>query len=302
MVLPSGEQHEIRRGDLRAVVVQVGGGLRELTAGEWHVLDGYAADEMCTGARGQPLVPWPNRLRDGRYSWDGEELQVSLSEPGRLNAIHGLVRWTKWDALQKAEDRLVMGHRLFPVPGYPFVLDLRLEYQLTEDGLTVTFHATNAGRRALPLAAGMHPYISLGEGPLDQDELTIPANTVMQTDERAIPTGSRPVEGTDFDFRSPRRIGSQQLDTAYTDLNRGPDGRATVVQARGGRTVRVWLDEGFTHVMAFTADTLPEPAAHRRSLGVEPMTCAPNGLQSGEGVIRLESGDSWSASWGIRVA
>ncbi len=302
MIPPSGEQHEISRGSLRAVIVEVGGGLRELTCGDWHVLDGYRDDEMCSAARGHPLIPWPNRLRDGRYTWDGEELQVALSEADWGNAIHGLVRWSRWELAERGPDHLVMSHRLHPQPGYPFLLDLRTEYRLEERGLTAIFHAANAGVRALPLAVGVHPYVQLGEGPIDQDELAIPARTRLQTDDRMIPTGSSPVEGTDFDFRTPRRLGPMRLDTAFADLERGSDGRAVVVQSRGERSVRVWQDEHFTHVMAFTADTLPDPAERRRSLGVEPMTCAPNGLQTGEGVIRLEPGEEWSASWGIQVS
>jgi len=302
MTPPSGEQYEISQGNLRAVVVEVGGGLRELTCGDWHVLDGYREDEMCSAARGHPLIPWPNRLRDGWYRWDGEEQQVALSEPSRHNALHGLVRWSRWEPAERARDRLVMSHRLHPQPGYPFLLDLRIEYRLAERGLTATFHAANPGVRALPLAVGVHPYVKLGAGPIDPDELTIPARTVLQTDERQIPTGSLPVEGTDFDFRTPRRIGGMRLDTAFADLERDSEGRATVVQTRGERSVRLWQDERFTHVMAFTADTLPDPSQHRRSLGVEPMTCPPNSLQTGEGLIRLEPGEEWSASWGIEVS
>ena len=63
---PSGAQFELIRGEQRAVVVEVGGGLRCYSVGERDVLDGYAADRICGGARGQPLIPWPNRVAGGR--------------------------------------------------------------------------------------------------------------------------------------------------------------------------------------------------------------------------------------------
>ena len=76
---PSGEQVEIRRDGHRAIIVEVSGGVRAYDVDGRSLVDGYAADEMCTGARGQLLVPWPNRLRDGRYEFDGETYQVPLS-------------------------------------------------------------------------------------------------------------------------------------------------------------------------------------------------------------------------------
>jgi len=62
---PSGAQWEIRHARQRAVVVEVGGGLREYDVDGKPVLDGYATDRMADGGRGQPLFPWPNRMADG---------------------------------------------------------------------------------------------------------------------------------------------------------------------------------------------------------------------------------------------
>lgn len=299
--LPSGRQYEIRGGGLHAVAVEVGGGLRELSRDGWQVLDGYPPEAMATAGRGQILAPWPNRLLDGRYRWEGEDLQLPLSEAARGNSIHGLVRWSAWQAVEHDADRVALVHRLHPQPGYPFLLDLRVEYRLAPGGLEVTFEATNSGVRPLPLGVGAHPYVRLGEGPVDEDELTLPARTCLQTDERQIPCGSRPVAGTACDFRRPRMIGALRLDTAFTDLAREAGGRAGVEVRRGGRRVRVWMDERFTHVMVFTGDTLAA-AARRRSLAIEPMTCPPNALQTGEGLVRLEPGRKWSASWGIEAS
>ena len=86
----SGAQFELRHGSRRAVVVEVGGGLRELHDGTWAVLDGYPADEVCEGARGQPLLPWPNRIGDGRYTFEGVRHQLPTDEIELGHAIHGL--------------------------------------------------------------------------------------------------------------------------------------------------------------------------------------------------------------------
>ena len=300
MIAPSGAQYQIVSGALHAVVVEVGGGLRELGYRDHKILQGYAVDEMASGASGQVLIPWPNRVSGGRYVWNGRELQLYLSEPKRANAIHGLVRWSAWQASEFSHDRIVMTHRLHPQPGYPFSLDLRIEYQLGEAGLAVTLNATNLGVAPLPFGAGIHPYLSLGDGPVDECELLIPASTYLQTDEDLIPTATHAVDGTRFDFRQLRRIGATVLDTAYTGLDRHHDGRAMVHLRRGAHHARVWMDQAFSHVMAFSGDTLEQPA-RRRSLAVEPMTCPPNAFRTGEGVIRLEPGEEWVARWGIAV-
>lgn len=97
--VPSGEQFEIVCGEQRAVIVEVGGGVRAYSVADRPVLHSYGLHEMCDGAHGAPLIPWPNRLADGRYSFDGEDHEVALSEPAKGNAIHGLLRWRPWRAL-----------------------------------------------------------------------------------------------------------------------------------------------------------------------------------------------------------
>ena len=284
-ISPSGEQVELSVGDQRVVVVGFGGGLRRYSVGDESVLDGYSVVAMCGSGRGQLLAPWPNRVQDGSYEFAGESYQLALDEPERRNAIHGLVRWSRWEVVEHEADRAVLEHRLHPTPGYPFTLDLRVEYSLADDGLTVRVEATNVGDEACPYGFGAHPYLAGGDGPVDGLDLRIPAETALISDERSIPIGRQSVDGTELDFRTSKPIGSVQLDHCFTDLSRGGDGRARV--ELGGRAA-LWVDESYPYVMVFTGDALPDVA--RRSVAVEPMTCAPNAFRSGDGLIRLEPG------------
>lgn len=297
-VHPTGAQHELRHGTQRAVVVEVAGGLRcyEVDGRAW--LDGYAASEPVTGARGQQLLPWPNRLADGRYRWDGADLQVPLTEPARHNAIHGLARWTNWVAQRAGDDEVTMRQRLYPQPGWPFALDLAVTYRLGDGGLSVTTQATNIGDAPAPYGAGAHPYLTVGTTTVDEAVLHLPAATVLTLDDRGLPTGSRPVDGTDRDFRTPRRLGQTHLDDAYTDLHRDPDGLFRTRLAGPDGTVVLWQDAAYPYVELFTGDTLP-PAKRRTGLGVEPMTMPPNGLASGQDLVVLAPGESHAGSWGI---
>ena len=177
MIAPSGEQIEIVHGDQRAIVVEVGGGLREYTLDGRNVLDGYGADEMSRSGRGQVLIPWPNRIQDGLYSFDGQEHQLPLDDVVEQDAIHGLVRWGSWTAGDRAENRVVMEHALHPQPGYPFSLALSVEYLLSDDGLLVRTTATNRGPRPCPYGSGNHPYLTLGQHGVDPLTLRVPGAT-----------------------------------------------------------------------------------------------------------------------------
>jgi aldose 1-epimerase len=156
MTAPTGEQIELAFDDQQAVVVEVGAGLRSYAVAGRDVLDGYGVGSMSTSGRGQVLIPWPNRIEDGSYEFDGRRHQLALTEPEARNAIHGLVRWSAWSIAEREPHRVAMEHTLQPQPGYPFTLALRLEYVLSEGGLAVRTTSTNAGRDACPYGCGAH--------------------------------------------------------------------------------------------------------------------------------------------------
>ncbi len=298
----SGQQFAISAGDQHVTIVEVGGGIREYRAGGRHVLQPYPAEQMCDGAHGAPLIPWPNRLADGRYSFDGSDYQVALTEPDKHNAIHGFLHWRPWQPVEHAGDRITMAATLFPLQGYPFTLNVRIEYRLDRTGLTVNTTATNSGNRPCPYGCGQHPYLSPGPGLVNDCTLQLQATTRIRTDpERELPAGTESVNGTSFDFRAPRQLGDLRIDYAFTDLERDDEGRAWVRLGRpDGHTAELWADETFPVIELYTADTL-SPDRRRRGLGTEPMSCPPNAFQTGQHVIRLEPGASATTTWGARL-
>lgn len=302
-VSPSGDQFQITHGDQCATIVEVGGGVREYRVGERDVLHPYGEYAICDGAHGTPLIPWPNRLADGRFSFGGQTHQVALTEPEKHNAIHGLLRWRNWEAVERSEDHVLMATRLYPTDGWPFTLDVTVLYTLGDEGLTVETCARNITGGICPYACGQHPYLSPGpEARVDDCTLQLTASTRILTDqERQLPTGTEPVEGTDYDFRSPRRIGGLEVDYAFTDLERDGDGRAWIRLGCPDRhTVELWADDAYPVLEIYTADTLVPPR-RRRGLGAEPMTCPPNALQTGESIVRLQDGEKHLSRWGVRL-
>jgi aldose 1-epimerase len=250
-------------------------------------------------------MPWPNRIAGGRYATGGEPQQLALTEPDRGNALHGLVEWVSWGLERREAGAVTLRHRLHPQPGYPFTLDLAAGYELTAGGLAVTLRATNAGPAAAPFGTGLHPYLSLTGAPVDDQALELPARSYLPVDARLVPTGEPvPVDGTEIDLRRARPLEGLRLDTCFADLARDSDGLAHVhlATAGGDRRLTVWMDERFDHVQVFTNDADPEPERRRRSVAIEPMTCAPDAFNSGTGLVVLEPGETFVGRCGLIAA
>jgi aldose 1-epimerase len=299
---PTGAQLELERGGQRAVVTEVGGGLRSWTVDGVERLDGFAAEEAAPDFRGRVLAPWPNRLRDGRYRFDGAEHRTPITEPERGCALHGLVAWTAWRIGPCRPDRVAVGTVVHPRPGYPFTVGLGVQYALDGEGLAVRFAATNLGAGPAPFGLGFHPYVRTG--PVGATRLEVPARAYLPVDAvRLLPDGPpEPVEGTAEDFRRGPPIGDAALNACFTGLARDPDGRARIRVAGPEGAATVWMDAGLTWAMVYTADDVADPRRRRRSVAVEPMTCAPDAFNSGQGLRVLAPGERAEGSWGITPA
>jgi aldose 1-epimerase len=297
----TGAQYEIAAGGYLAVVTELGAGLRELRYRDRPLITGYQADELPPGGAGQLLLPWPNRIDGGRYRVAGTEYQLDLSEPAAQNAIHGLTRWSAWSPSVHAPHEVVLRLALLGRSGYPFRLDLEVEYHLSDDGLTVRVTARNAGNRPAPYGTGSHPYLTADAPAVDECELTLPVARWLPADSRGIPSGpAQDVAGTPFDFRAARPVGTVALDHAFTGLERDEAGLAWARLARGGTGAALWAGPDYRWLQAFTGDTL-DSAHRRRAVAIEPMTCPPNAFVTGTDLLTLEPGEAATHTWGIQA-
>jgi aldose 1-epimerase len=301
----TGLQYEIEAGRYRATVTELGAGLRELAFRGKPVIAGYEPDELPAAGAGELLAPWPNRIDGGRYFFGGAEHQLALTEPARANAIHGLTRWMPWTPVRHDAGAVLLRSAPLGQQGYPFCLEIEAEYRLDPGtGLHVAITARNRGSYAAPYGTGSHPYLTVRTPLVDGCELRLPAELWLPLDDRGIPSGPRaPVEGTQYDFRRPRTIGTTQLDHALTGLSRDGDGLAwahLTADGGSGAGVGLWADQGYRWLQVFTGDPLT-PDRRRTAVAVEPMTCPPNAFVTADDLLVLEPGETVRHAWGIQV-
>ena len=289
---PAGQNLLLCHGPYRAEVVTVGAGLRSLSYAGRPLVAGYPTGSMCPDYRGWVLMPWPNRVGDGRYEFGGRRHQLPLTEPERGNALHGLVGWVEWTVAHHDDARASLRLALVPQTGYPYLLDLAVDYELTDAGLRVALVATNTGEVAAPYGTGHHPYFRFGDSPVEDVTLALPATTYCPMDERGLAGPAQPVDGTAYDFREGRTIGEAVIDHPFGGLT----GSDATITGPDGSTITLALHEGFGWLHVFTSDTHDPP---RRSLAVEPTTCPPDAFRTGVDLVVLEPGETHRASFTV---
>jgi len=279
--------------------VQVAASIREFRIGGVELTEPYGEFATPPFGDGIVLVPWPNRVEDGRWTLNGRPQQLDLTEPDKHNAIHGLLRYTAYRVVDQAADSLTLAATVFPQHGYPFLLETSVRYELTEDGMTVTHRITNETDDPAPVAIGTHPFFQLGDVPTDDLVLTVHAGTRFPVDERLNPSAEIPVDGTDYDLRSGRPVRDLDLDDAFGDVT-PVDQVTAVLTAPDGRSVALWQDESFPFVQVFTTRKFPRGTGLVTAIAIEPMTAPANAFNSGQALKWLNPGETWQASWGIR--
>jgi aldose 1-epimerase len=299
-----GEQYELTLDgtgrSVRAVITEVAAAIRYLSVDGVEITAGYDDDIPPPFGCGIVLVPWPNRVRDGRWTHQGRPLQLDITEPRLGNAIHGLLQNTPYQLFERTDDAICLRAQIFPQNGYPFHLDTRVRYALVMDGIQVTHTVRNVGSACAPIAVGAHPFLAIGDVPTDALTLTVSADHHIDVDDRLNPIGVAPVVGTDWDLREGKIVSTLVLDDAFSGLTMTDGGSTHWLTAPDGRTVSLWADEQFGYVQVFITRKFPHRGEVITAIAIEPMTAPADAFNSGEGLRWIEPGENWSVSWAIR--
>ncbi|MEO6503495.1 MAG: aldose 1-epimerase family protein [Jatrophihabitantaceae bacterium] len=298
----NGHRWDLEHGGQRASVVQRGGALRSYSVNGVELVDGFADDEKPPAFNGAVLAPWPNRIRDGRWTWRGRQHQLPITEPSTGSALHGLVSDVLWQLEAAEPDGVTLSVAIAPSAGYPFELRVTVTWSLSADGLRCELGALNTGAEPAPFGVATHPFFRLPDARVDDLELGLPAGQWLETDSNLLPVALRQTSGTELDFTEPRSLRGLRLDTAFTAVSPDFDGVSTAVLSSRGSALAIWAEADFCWWQVYTSDYF-EPGSERlrRSLAVEAMTCGPDAFNSGMDLITLEPGVAWSATWGVRA-
>ncbi|MEO7126529.1 MAG: aldose epimerase [Nakamurella sp.] len=300
----TGEQYVLRRGNATAVIGQVAAVLRDFTVDGTHYTETWPTTEPTPQACGSVLMPWPNRVAGAAWSWQGEEQQLDVTEPSHGNASHGLLRYTAYQVTTLTADSVILSASVFPQHGWPFTLDTSVAYALTDAGLRVTHRVSNVGPGEAVFGCGAHPYLRIGDVPTEELTATVRAASYFVTNDVMIPIEKRPLDSDLAALPTGASLRDMHLDTGFGDLELIGEHIEHVLEAPDGRTLTIWADSDFKYTIVFTPvdfpnDTSGGPEGVHRAVAIEPMTCPTNALNSGEGLITLQPGAIWQASWGL---
>ena len=298
----SGRSYLLQSGTARAEIGSLAAVLRSLSIDGVQLTETVGPDVVAPMGCGMVLAPWPNRVRDGRWTLDGEVQQLDITEPAFGNASHGLLRNTGYRLLDQTPASVTLGALIAQQHGWPFLLDTAVHYELDPEGLSVTHSVLNLSQRRAPWAVGAHPYFRVGDVPTEQLTVTLTGSVRLDVDDRWNAVAQHPVDG-DFDLRGGRPVAGLDLNTAYGKLA-NVDGRADVawLTAADGSSTTLWADPAFGWVQGYAPAAFPRPDGPGPAIALEPMTAPPDALNSGTGLIWLEPGERWSGTWGVRYS
>jgi aldose 1-epimerase len=297
-------QHHVLSGQTRfgfatVTVTEVAASLHSFTVDGVDLVQRYRHDAEPSRGAGIIMAPWPNRVENGRWLYDGKVQQLDITDTEFSNACHGLLRYAQYRLESRTDYEVTLSARIYPHPGYPFALDTSVRYRLTDDGLDVEHTFVNIGAQRAPVAVGSHGYFTIGGVKTTDLVLTLAAAQVYETDDRMIPTRAVGVSGP-RDLRAGRVVGELELDDCYTGLTRENERYSAELRASDGRAVTIWGDHNFDHfVICTTKAFLNENGIFVDAIAIEPQTAAVNAFNNGIGVTWLEPSEAWRASWGV---
>lgn len=256
--------------------------------------------------RGAPiLLPFPNRVPGGRYTFAGREHQLDVNERGRPNHIHGLVRGLPWVVEDAAADDRSAWVRAYVdlhahadvVRQYPFPCRVTVTTRLADDVLVHDAEVRNVGDGPLPMGYAIHPWFPASfDGARAETAVRVGSDRLWELRER-VPTG-RVLEQTARGLAGFRRLDALEYDDVFTDLPRRGDGAIEAAVRYPELTISLVASASFREWVVYAPHD-PEVVC------VEPYTCATNAVNLAAdgvdaGLIVLRPGGVWRGT--VRIS
>jgi len=292
------------------VINSRGGGIAEYyieNKGTRHdIIYGYKSEKDHDGGMGDILSPFPGRVENSEYDFEGKHYKLEGFAQNRGNTLHAFVREMEWQVEKTGENQItstldVMAKEV-ESKGFPFSLKYQIIYTLLEDGIEIKTCVKNVGEKIAPFGIGYHPYFKVATQ-VDEMVWRVPAKKVVEFDETLKPTGKMlPIGETRLDFREPHAIEGIEVDNCFTDLIRDDDGifTSTLSNLSQTRCLEIWQDESYPYFQTYSADTIAD-SNYRQAMALEPQSCCGYAVNMPKlGLISLKPEEEFNGRWGIR--
>lgn len=294
-------------GELVSILPFMGGAVNKLLLKKDNelidIIDGYDSilelrETLHSSFKGSNLFPFPNRIANASYVFNNEEYRLPVNSPHENNAIHGLVYDKEFDVLQMESGEsgccLVLGYVSSDhLPGYPFRFSLQQRYRLSEEGgFECTTTIENLSDCSIPLGHGWHPYFKIGARKINDLFFQFQATALLEVDQESIPTGKIVKYQT---FNQCEQIENTLLDNCFQLDTSRQYAEISLSDKSRDIQVNIWIETGqkkYNYLQVYTPPT-------RDSIAIEPMTCAPDAFNNGEGLILLSPAECLSFVWGV---
>ena len=276
----------ISSNEVSAVISTEGAALIGLSVSKLDLIEPNTRDGLYAG---KILAPWPNRIKDGKYTFNKKDYQLPVNEVSKNNSLHGLVANCQWEVILQDQSKVILQHLLNQPDIYPGKLQLQVTYEIIENGIEITVLSENVGELSAPYGVSIHTYLVAGALVKNNELLLqLPSDQFLEVDaERLLPIKLQPVTGSNFDFISLKKISNLFIDHAFKYSSDYP--RSILLLNADGQGAEVIFDEQSKWIQIHTADRDLQVDS-RMAVAIEPMTCPPDAFNSGIDLVVLEPG------------
>jgi aldose 1-epimerase len=269
----------------------LGASLQKLSRNRIDIIDGIKATKeelKIYGARYNSsfLFPFPSRIEDGKYSFNGQDYQLDINDTSYNNAIHGLIYNKPFKLKNKlvsnSKAKLKLNYKYKgDFKGFPFPYKLSLIYIFSEENVKVKFNIENTGATEFPFGIGWHPYFKTTD--LSNSTLNFNGKSEWILNDRLLP-----LKETNLSLQTPIKIEETELDNCF--VTNEPKG----ILKTGDYAMKMKFSSAppNSFLQVYTPPT-------RDSIAIEPMTCGGNCFNSKIGLQTLKPKETYN--WKISL-
>lgn len=280
------EIEDLHKTSYAKIYLNQGSSLQELTLNNHELIKDMhplTYDNIYTSAI---LFPFANRIKDGRYDFEGKTYQFDVNEKALNNALHGLVYNKTFELISQETSEEYASVTLIydevkTTLGFPYTYSIKLEYVLTENTLDLNVEIKNTGSKTFPFTIGWHPYFLSSN--LYDSQVDFNSDKKIIFDERNITIGVN-----DFKKNGNFEILDKFLDDCFV-LN-----SKEIVFNTPKYNLELSTSEKDSFLQLYTPP-------HKNTIAIEPTTGVSDSFNNGIGLKTLQPNETYTIHWNLKI-